>query len=66
MNKAKENYVKPAISVLNVEPVSICAESKVNIGISGPDDGGGGPARSANSNFVGDDDNLWETDDTEE
>ena len=66
MNKSKENYVKPAIDILSIEPLSICAGTNVNIGIGGLDDGKGGPAAKENKNFVGDDDSLWKTDDTEE
>lgn len=66
MNKSKENYVKPAIDILNIEPLSICAGTNVNIGIGGADNGEGGPAAKENKNFVGNDDSLWKTDDTEE
>ena len=66
MNKSKENYVKPAIDIQSIEPLSICAGTNVNIGIGGLDDGKGGPAAKENKNFVGGDDSLWKTDDTEE
>lgn len=47
MNKTKENYVKPAIEVLHIEPLSVCAGTATgpgtNIPIGGRDDGGDGP-----------------------
>lgn len=66
MKKSRENYVKPAISVMSVEPLSICAGTNVNIGIGGLDDGKGGPAAKENNNFADDDNSLWNTDGTEE
>ena len=66
MNKSKGNYVKPAIDMLGIEPLSICAGTKINIGIGGADDGKGGPAAKENNSFADGDYSLWEADDTEE
>lgn len=64
MNKSKENYIKPTIGVLNVEPMPICAGTNVNIGIGGLDDGKGGPAANRYNYF--DDNSMWQMEDTEE
>lgn len=58
MNKSKENYVKPAIGIQSIEPLSICAGTNVNIGIGGLDDGKGGPAAKSYNSFEDDEDNI--------